>query len=304
MFYISRKELYGMVSDKIFMFVKNLWIFKTIAFARFLKSLGVLFSIEKLLELFDTSNYLKAHTVGLGVVLLIASIIWGVLFLLCKKKKIRLSINKRTKLSVHYGDLFNEQGVRVIPVNEYFDTHLGDGIIAANTIHGKFLTRLTAHITELRNMIDEQLSLKEALATNRVRSFVEGLPQNRYPLGTTIRITINNQTYLLVAVTRFNANEHVDVDDSEYMGIMQKMFSSIEQLNDAQTVNIPLIGGGQAGFGYSNMQLLNMMVQAACLTDRLAVVNGINIILYDGQGIKSSINLNVIKTLFENWKIL
>lgn len=286
------------------MFIKNLWTFKTIAFARFLKSLGVLFSIEKLLELFDTSNYLKAHTIGLGVVLLITSIIWGVLFLLCKKKKIRLSINKRTKLSVHYGDIFNEQGVRVIPVNEYFDTHLGDGIIAANTIHGKFLARLTAHITELRNMIDEQLSLKEALPVYRDRNLVEGLPQNRYPLGTTIRITINNQTYLLVAVTRFNENEHVEVDDSEYMGIMQKMFSSVEQLNDAQTVNIPLIGGGQAGFGYSNMQLLNMMVQAACLTDRLAVVNGINIILYDSQDIKSSINLNVIKTLFENWKIL
>lgn len=293
-----------MLSDKIFMFIKNLWTFKTIAFARFLKSLGVLFSIEKLLELFDTGCYLKTYSLGLGVVLLIASIFWGVLFLLCKKEMIRLPINKRTKLSVHYGDIFNEQGVRVIPVNEYFDTHLGDGIIAANTIHGKFLARLTAHITELRNMIDEQLALKEALPVYRDRNLVEGLPQNRYPLGTTIRITINNQTYLLVAVTRFNEKEHVEVDDSEYMGIMQKMFSSVEQLNDAQTVNIPLIGGGQAGFGYSNMQLLNMMVQAACLTDRLAVVNGINIILYDSQDIKSSINLNVIKTLFENWKIL
>lgn len=293
-----------MLSDKIFMFIKNLWTFKTIAFARFLESLGVLFSIEKLLELFDTGCYLKTYSLGLGVVLLIASIFWGVLFLLCKKEMIRLPINKRTKLSVHYGDIFNEQGVRVIPVNEYFDTHLGDGIIAANTIHGKFLARLTAHITELRNMIDEQLALKEALPVYRDRNLVEGLPQNRYPLGTTIRITINNQTYLLVAVTRFNEKEHVEVDDSEYMGIMQKMFSSVEQLNDAQTVNIPLIGGGQAGFGYSNMQLLNMMVQAACLTDRLAVVNGINIILYDSQDIKSSINLNVIKTLLENWKIL
>ena len=105
-------------------------------------------------------------------------------------------------------------------------------------------------------------------------------------------------------MTRFNANEHVEVDDSEYMGIMQRLFSSIEQMNDAQTVNVPLIGGGQAGFGYSNMQMLNMMVQAACLTDRLAVVNGINIILYNSQSIKDSINLNVIKTLFENWKIL
>lgn len=286
------------------MLVKNLWTYKTIVFARFLKSLGVLFSIEKLLELLDTDEYLKTHTFVLGVVLLIASAFWGICFLLFKKKKIRLSINKRTKLSIHYGDLFNENGIRVIPVNEYFDTHLGDGIIAPNTIHGKFLARLKPHIAELKNMIDSQLALKETLPPNRKRTLVEGLPQKRYPLGTTIRITINNQTYLLVAVTRFNANEHVEVDDSEYMGIMQKMFSSVEQLNDTQIVNIPLIGGGQAGFNYSNMQLLNMMAQAACLTDRLAVVNGINIILYNSQSIKDSINLNVIKTLFENWKIL
>lgn len=286
------------------MLVKNLWTYKTIVFARFLKSLGVLFSIEKLLELLDTDEYLKTHTFVLGVVLLIASAFWGICFLLFKKKKIRLSINKRTKLSIHYGDLFNENGIRVIPVNEYFDTHLGDGIIAPNTIHGKFLARLKPHIAELKNMIDAQLALKETLPPNRKRTLVEGLPQKRYPLGTTIRITINNQTYLLVAVTRFNANEHVEVDDSEYMGIMQKMFSSVEQLNNTQIVNIPLIGGGQAGFNYSNMQLLNMMAQAACLTDRLAVVNGINIILYNSQSIKDSINLNVIKTLFENWKIL
>lgn len=286
------------------MFVKNLWTYKTIVFARFLKSLGVLFSIEKLLELLDTDEYLKTHTFVLGVVLLIASAFWGICFLLFKKKKVRLSINKRTKLLIHYGDLFNENGIRVIPVNEYFDTHLGDGIIAPNTIHGKFLARLKPHITELKNIIDAQLAFKETLPPNRKRTLVEGLPQKRYPLGTTIRITINNQTYLLVAVTQFNANEHVEVDDSEYMGIMQKMFSSVEQLNDAQIVNIPLIGGGQAGFNYSNMQLLNMMAQAACLTDRLTVVNGINIILHNSQGIKDSINLNVIKTLFENWKIL
>lgn len=286
------------------MIVKNLWTYKTIVFARFLKSLGVLFSIEKLLELLDTDEYIKTHTFVLGVVLLFASAFWGICFLLFKKKKVRLSINKRTKLSIHYGDLFNENGIRVIPVNEYFDTHLGDGIIAPNTIHGKFLARLKPHITELKNMIDAQLALQETLPPNRERTLVEGLPQKRYPLGTTIRITINNQTYLLVAVTRFNANEHVEVDDSEYMGIMQKMFNSVEQLNDAQIVNIPLIGGGQAGFNYSNMQLLNMMAQAACLTDRLAVVNGINIILSNSQSIKDSINLNVIKTLFENWKIL
>lgn len=55
---------------------------------------------------------------------------------------------------------------------------LGDNIIAPNTIHGKFLSRLTGQISELRNMIDEQLASKEALTANRERNFVVGLPQN------------------------------------------------------------------------------------------------------------------------------
>lgn len=286
------------------MFIQNVWAYKTIVFARFLKCLGILFSIEKLLELFDTCCFLKAHAFGLGVFLLTVSVIWGVYFLLRKEEKIRLPISKRTTLSVFYGDLFNEQGIQVIPVNEYFDTHLGDYIISENTLHGKFLQRYAEHITELRKLIDDQLSSKESLPANRVRNQVKCLPQKRYPLGTTIRISINNQTYLLVAVTRFNSSEHVEVDNSEYMGIMQKLYSSVEQLNDAQPVNIPLIGGGQAGVGYTEMQLLNMMVLAACLTDRLAVVNGINIILNDSPDLKKSMNLNVIETLFENWKIL
>lgn len=76
--------------DKVSMFIKNLWIYKTIVFSRFLKSLGVLFSIEKLLELLDTGDCLKTHSFILGIVLLIASAFGGIGFLLFKNKKIQL----------------------------------------------------------------------------------------------------------------------------------------------------------------------------------------------------------------------
>ena len=239
-----------------------------------------------------------------GIGILSLSLLWGIWFLFKTKQKVTLKINNRTKLSIFYGDLFKEQNIRVIPVNEYFDTHLGDGIIAANTVHGQFLKRFMARIPELRMKIDAQLQHLSRLPNARQRNMVEGLPQIPYPLGTTIRIEMDGQYYLLVAVTRFNQDEHVEVADSEYMGIMQRLFYRIEQLNDGKPVSLPLIGSGQAGFGYTNMQLLNLMVQAASLSDRLAVINGIHVVLFDGESIRKSINLSVIKSLFDNWKIL
>lgn len=285
-------------------FFHDLWFYKSLVWTRFLKSLGILFTIDRLLECFDIFSCLKTHGPYLGLVIIILSLLWGIWFLFKTKQKITLEINKRTKLSILYGDLFHEQGMRVIPVNEYFDTHVGDGIIASNTIHGKFLSRYSTRVPELRQKIDAQLQRHEQLPITRQRNMVDNLPQVPYPLGTTIRIEMDGQYYLLVAVARFNKAGHVDVTDSEYMMIMQRLFNSIEQLNDGKPVYLPLIGSGQAGFGYTNMQLLNLMVQAAGLCDRLSVIQGVNVVLYDCVSMRKSINLSVIKSLFDNWKIL
>lgn len=285
-------------------FFPDLIFYKNLVWSRFLKALGILFSIDRVLECFDCFSWLKNHGMYFGIGILSLSLLWGIWFLFKTKQKVTLKINNRTKLSIFYGDLFHEQGIRVIPVNEYFDTHLGDGIIAPNTVHGKFLKSYLARIPDLRRKIDAQLQHISSLPTTRQRDMVDGLPQNPYPLGTTIRIEMDRQYYLLVAVTRFNQDEHVDVADSEYMGIMQRLFYYIEQLNDGKSVSLPLIGSGQAGFGYTNMQLLNLMVQAASLSDRLAVMQGINVVLFDSESMRKNINLSVIKSLFDNWKIL
>lgn len=256
------------------------------------------------MECFDCFSWLQIHDFYFGLAICTISLLWGIWILIKTKQKVTLKINNRTKLSIFYGDLFKERHIRVIPVNEYFDTHLDDGIIAPNTVHGQFLKRYITRIPELRRKIDAQLQHLRQLPNTRQRNMVAGLPQNPYPLGTTIRIEMDGQYYLLVAVTRFNQVEHVDVADSEYMGIMQRLFYHIEQLNDGKSVSLPLIGSGQAGFGYTNMQLLNLIVQAASLSDRLAVIHGINVVLYDSESMRKSINLSVIKSLYDNWKIL
>ena len=73
-----------------------------------------------------------------GLILLV-SLVYAFWILRGKTDELTLDLTKTTKLTVSYGDLFAQGGIKVIPVNEYFDTHLGDGIVAPNTIHGLFL---------------------------------------------------------------------------------------------------------------------------------------------------------------------
>ena len=112
-------------------------------------------------------------------------------------------------------------------------------------------------------MIHHELERKDSLpGVHRERTMVDGLPQTPYPLGTCIRLVIDNKTYLLVAMTRFNENEHVDINLREYPIIIQKLFYGMEQLSDANPVYLPLLGGGQAGVQLTKMQLLNTIIRA------------------------------------------
>lgn len=65
------------------------------------------------------------------------SLFYAICGLLWPKKELTLDINKRTHFVIKQGDIMKENGMRIIPVNEYFDTHLGDGIINENSLHWK-----------------------------------------------------------------------------------------------------------------------------------------------------------------------
>lgn len=60
--------------------------------------------------------------------------------------------------------MFAKDGIKVIPVNEYFDTHLGDGSVAPNTIHGLFLKKYKGQIHRIDSMIRKELERKEPLS--------------------------------------------------------------------------------------------------------------------------------------------
>ena len=271
----------------------------------FLASIGTLFLIWEVACLILPWLYAPSTCckIIVGVFILLLSGLYAWYQILRKPKSLKLEINKRTKLYIQKENLMAVNGIKVIPVNEYFDTHNGDGIINPSSLHGQFLSLFDGRIEVLRQKIESQLSQIQPLPSNRQRSMVPGLPQVRYPLGTCIRITDNGNTYMLVAVTRFDQNEHVDVATEEYPEIIRKMYNGIEHLQDGNPVYLPLIGSGISGYQMTNMQLLDTLVQMAHNANRLAVTKGIHICIFNDIQMKS-LNLNIIEYLYNRWKTL
>ncbi len=284
--------------------ISEIWHYRYYVGSRILESLGVLMLLYELLIIVaPIEDFIPGHKVCLFTGIVLLCLFYSIYGLLFPQKELSLNINKRTRLVIRQGDLMTSDGLLVIPVNEYFDTHLGDGIINKNSLHGKLLTRYDGKIPDLRKKIDKELATLTPLPVNRRRVMVAGLPNRRYPLGTCVRIVDGNSCFLLVATTRFNENEHVDVSTEEFPEIIRKMFNGIEQLYDGRPVYLPLVGSGISGYELTNMQIMYIIVQAADMANRLSLTNGLHLYVFSDEQMKS-INLNVIKYLYHRWKTL
>lgn len=282
--------------------MKNICLYWRLILTRMMAALAVSLTIKNILFFIPVVKcILDSYGVWIFGLISFVSLMYAFWILWAKTDKLTLDLTKTTKLTVSYGDLFAQDGIKVIPVNEYFDTHLGDGIVSPNTVHGLFLRKYQGQISKIDFMIREALSKKERLfGSCRERNMVKDLPQIPYPLGTCIRLIIENKMYLLVAITRFNENEHVDIKLPEYPIIIQKLFYEMEQLSDANPVYLPLLGGGQAGVKLTKMQLLNTIIRAG-QNSEVSINGGVHVILY-GDELKKEINLNIIEHLFKCWK--
>lgn len=265
-----------------------------------LSALGTLMLIWEAVGLFIPDDYTPTTfcKIAIGVLIFFASGFYAWLQVLRKPESLELQINKRTNLAIKLADLMHSPGMKVIPVNEYFDTHNGDGIINPTSLHGQLNALFADNIEDLKSQIASQLALKDKLQPNRTRK--EGLPSDRYPLGTCIRVRKGDDTYMLVALTRFNANEHVEVATEEYPEIIRKMFNGIEQLNDGNPVALPLVGSGISGYQLTEMQMMDTIVRCAHNADTLAVTKGITLCLYN-QNQLEKLNLNIVKYLYTRY---
>ena len=169
---------------------------------------------------------------------------------------IELKIGK-VDLNVKVGNLFKEDGIKVIPVNEYFDTQVDDVLISKNTLNGNYITHYYSCSADLDTIIDSDAHSKECIIDTCQRNIGK---TKRYKLGTIIR----NGEFFLLAFTHFDKNNRAFLEINDYTACLMNMWNECDIHYGGNTVVLPLLGSGITRFhGYENItdqELLEIMI--------------------------------------------
>ena len=148
---------------------------------------------------------------------------------------------------IRFGNIFEGTGVVVIPVNEYFDGELGDHV-SEKSLHGRFIKDVLAGQSKtfveltsgaLAGVTPEEPSV--ARASGR---------RTRYAIGTVARVDLNDQRYLLVALSRTDLSTlKASATVHDLWACLAGVWKGIREYSNGQPVRIPLIGSGLSGTG-------------------------------------------------------
>lgn len=192
-------------------------------------------------------------------------------------KKISLNLSSELKLDIEEGDLFSKKGVVCIPVNEYFDTHVGNGVIQEDSIHGMFINRyFKDRIDELKTKIEAGLS-SQPCDTHKRR--LNTCPNKKYPLGTCVDIRDGENTYVLFALTHFNDADKASVGRAEYSEVLRKLMKHLSDIAESRPVFMPLFGTGLSRLRRTPQRILYHLVDELDFDDVSRLPGGLNIVI-------------------------
>lgn len=205
---------------------------------------------------------------------------------------VELEIGK-VNLNIKIGDIFKENGMKVIPVNEYFDTQVDDVIISQNTLHGMYIKEYLKHndLKSLDDTLEEKLSKYECEENqNRLSG-----KKKRYAIGTTININ----DYILTALTKFDKENKAYLSMQEYLKFLNDFWNEINRIHNGRIVNVPIIGTGISRINpvLSEQEYLEQIIWSLKTSSLITSKSEINIIIYTGD--KEKISFSEIKHRFK-----
>ncbi len=197
--------------------------------------------------------------ITVGVILtIVLLIVYVVMWIKANvQNKTTLNINNSTMI-VKIGDIYGEDGLKVIAFNEYFDTLVDNIIISENTLNGTYINSKIDNVSEIDEKIDSNSTLnKRVIEINESRSVGK---KKRYKLGTIYQ----NNDYLLTAFTRFDEDNRAYLNMDDYINFLLNFWNEIDIIYAGRSVSIPLLGSGITRFkGYdtiSEQELLELLI--------------------------------------------
>lgn len=205
--------------------------------------------------------------------------------------KTTLDINNSTMI-IKTGNIFEEDELKVIAFNEYFDTIVDDKIIAESSLNGMYLKTKVNNLNELDNLINEDFNLKsKVLEVNNNRQFGKKI---KYPLGTIVQ----NKDYLLTAFTKFDNENRAYLYMSDYINFLLNFWNEIDIIYAGRSISIPLLGSGITRFKEYNtvteQELLELLIWSFKVSRiKFTYPSKVSIIIHESK--KDKINFYKLK---------
>lgn len=178
-------------------------------------------------------------------------------FLANREIEKKIEINNSI-IHIKTGDIFTEDGLKVISFNEYFDTEVNDILISEMSLNGIYLLSEVSDIVGLDCAIENNLKMKNKTFEQNIKK-TEG-KNKKYKLGTIFR----NGDYLLTAFSRFDDDNRAFLNMVDYIKCLLNFWNEVDIIYSGKTVVIPLMGSGITRFkGYehvSEQELLELLI--------------------------------------------
>ena len=175
----------------------------------------------------------------IGALVVVATAVYWIIGQLFKES-VSFTI-RNTPTSIRCGDIFEVVGLKVIGCDTHFDTRVDDVVISKNSLHGKLVLK-HGKADDIKAVV-EQEARKRCLTKN-----TDGLYD--FQLGTIIRYdsTVDNQTYLMLAMTELDENFEAHTNMAKFEQMLMKMWSEIDRVYASNDVVLPLLGTGISRF--------------------------------------------------------
>lgn len=188
--------------------------------------------------------------------------------------------NSDTIIEITFGDIFVSEGIRVIGVNEFFDTEVGRPV-SEYSLHGMFiLNSFGGGRGTLDDQINKELEKAIGVETNKMDG-----KSKRFPIGATTLIKVNSDQYMLLAITKTDLQTcKASSDVGTIWTALGELWERARHELSGKTLNLPLLGSGLAGVGIPTRDLLNLIILSAIdATKKTKVAGHIRIVLHESK---------------------
>lgn len=166
-------------------------------------------------------------------------IIFVIMLIRANNKKTKHFKINNTNINIFYGDIFKQEGFKVIAFNDFFDTKVDDKIISKKSLNGIYINSHSAGAKAIDNAIDSENSLKESIIKENLTRQCGG-KTTQYKLGT----ICSNDDYLLLAFSHFDSDNRAYLSFEDYISCLATMWNELDKHHNGRAITIPLLGSG------------------------------------------------------------